>query len=160
MRIHRILILAAGLTLSLAAKANDISLEKDANLERFFIATHLTEAFKAGAARARIDNAFDPLGEIASHLSGDEVAKVMASTLRSKFTVEETRALADFYTTGASQAITDKRPLTSAQQAAFNQLYPAHKDLPGRMKSILASSEFQHRASESIRAYAANGGRG
>jgi len=27
------------------------------------------------------------------------------------------------------------------------------------MKSILASSEFQHRASESIRAYAASGGR-
>ncbi|BDU22442.1 hypothetical protein [Dyella sp. GSA-30] len=159
MRVHRTLILTAGLTLSLAAKADDIRSEKDANLERFFAATHLTEAFKANAARARLDDAFDPLGERTSHLSGDEVAKVMASALRNKFTVEETRALADYYASGASQAITDRRPLTSAQQIAFNELYPAHKDVPGRMKSILASSEFQHRASESIRAYAASGGR-
>jgi hypothetical protein len=159
MRIHRILALTTGLLLSLAVKADDITAEKDANLERFFAATHLTEAFKANAARARLDDAFDPLGEKTSHLSGDEVAKVMASTLRSKFTLEETRALADFYASGASQAIADKRPLTSTQQVAFNELYPTHKDVPGRMKSILASSEFQHRASESIRAYAASGGR-
>jgi hypothetical protein len=159
MRIHRILILTAGLMLSLAARADNTTTEKDANLERFFLATHITEAFKAGAARAKLDGAFDPLGERASHLSGNEVAKVMASTLRSKFTVEETHALADYYESGASQAITDKRPLTPAQQVAFNELYPAHKDVPERMKSILASSEFQHRASESIRAYAANGGR-
>lgn len=159
MRIHRILALITGLLLSLIVKADDITAEKDVNLERFFVATHLTEAFKAGAARAKLDDAFDPLGEKASHLSGDEVAKVMASVLRNKFTVEETRALADFYTSGASQAITDKQPLTSAQQVAFNELYPAHKDVPKRMKSILRSSEFQHRASESIRAFAANGGR-
>lgn len=156
MRTHRMLILAMGLLFSLAAKAGDINAQKDANLERFFFASHLTESFKASAARAKLDGAFDPLGEKASHLSGDEIAKVMASVLRNKFTVEETRALADFYVSGTPQAITDKRPLTPVQQTAFNELYPAHKDVPQRMKSILSSSEFQHRASESIRAYAAN----
>jgi len=159
MRVHRILIFTAGLMLSLAAKADDMAAQKDANLERFFFATHLTEVFKAGAARAKLDDAFDPLGEKASHLSAGDLAKVMASVVRNKFTVEETRVLADFYASGASQAITDKRPLTPDQQVAFNELYPAHKDVPKRMKSILHSSEFQHRASESIRAFAANGGR-
>lgn len=159
MRPHRILILTTGLLLSMAAKADDLSAQKDANLERFFSATHLTETFKARAARAKLDDAFDPLGEKASHLSGDDVARAIASVLRNKFTLEETRALADFYASGASQAITDKRPLRPTQQTAFNELYPAHKDVPRRMKSLLHSSEFQHRASESIRAFAASGGR-
>lgn len=159
MRAYRILILSIGLLLSLAVKADDASAEKDANLKRFFFATHLTESFKARAARAKLDDAFDPLGEKASHLSGDDIARVMASVVRSKFTVDETRALADFYASGASQAVTDKRPLTPTQQIAFNELYPAHKDVPKRMKSLLHSQEFQHRASESIRAFAASGGR-
>lgn len=157
MRVHRILILTAGLALSLAAKADDITAEKDANLKRFLFATHFVEAQQVGAARAKLNGAFavDPLAEKITHLSIDALASVMVATLRDHFTVEETRALAHFYASGAAQAITDQRPLTPAQQTAFDELYPAHEDVPQRMKSILQSPDFHHRESESVRALAA-----